>query len=192
MKGKVSVEEAIARRRSVRHYSRKPLTLDALSQILWAAQGVTDSESGFRAAPSAGALYPLELYIVVRKGGIEGLPEGVYHYEPEGHGLTLVKGGDFVPELEAATRDQGIVMEAAATVVTTGILSRTAAKYGRRGTQYVFQESGHAAQNAFLQATTLGIGSVVMGAFNEGAVRRIVGAGPDERPLYVQPFGMLK
>jgi len=150
---------------------------------------MTDSESGFRAAPSAGALYPLELYAVVRKGGVEGLSEGVYHYEPRSHSLTLVKGGDFMPDLEAATWDQGIVAEAAVTVVITGVLRRTTAKYGRRGTQYVFQESGHAAQNAFLQATALGIGCVAMGAFDEGAVRRVVGVGPDERPLYVQPFG---
>jgi SagB-type dehydrogenase family enzyme len=127
---------------------------------------------------------------VVKKEGVEGLPEGVYHYEPRGHGLTLIKGGDFTSDLEAATWDQEIVKEAAATIVMTGVFSRTAAKYGRRGSQYVFQESGHAAQNAFLQAAALGIGTVAMGAFSEGAVRRVIGVGSDERPLYVQPIGM--
>ena len=110
LKGKTSVEEAIARRRSVRHFSRKPLSLEALSQILWAAQGMTDPDAGYRAVPSAGALYPLELYVVARKRGVEGLPEGVYHYEPGGHGLTLLRGGDFLPDLEAA-----------ATIVMTGV-----------------------------------------------------------------------
>ena len=190
LKGKVSVEEVIAKRRSIRHFSREPLSLVALSQILWAAQGITDSDAGFRSAPSAGALYPLELYVVARRDGVDGLPEGVYHYEPKGHRVTLVKGGDFALELEDATWDQEIVKEASATVVITAVLSRTAAKYGRRASQYVSQESGHAAQNIFLQGAALGIGTVVMGAFSEGAVRRVVGAGPDERPLYVQPLGV--
>ena len=190
LKGKVSVEEAIAKRRSIRHFSGKPLSLAALSQILWAAQGVTDSDTGFRSAPSAGALYPLELYVVARKDGVKGLPEGVYHYESKEHRLTLVRSGDFSSELEAATWDQEIVKGASATIVMTAVLSRTAVKYGRRASQYVFQESGHAAQNVFLQAAALGIGTVAMGAFSEGAVRRVVGAGPDERPLYVQPLGV--
>jgi SagB-type dehydrogenase family enzyme len=188
--GKMSVEEAIAHRRSIRHFRRMPLPLSALSQILWAAQGITDRDAGFRAAPSAGALYPLELYVVARKDGVEGLPEGLYHYEPRDHRLALVRRGDHSPDLEAATWDQEIVKEAAATIVTTGVFSRTTERYGRRGSQYVLQESGHAAQNAFLQATALGIGTVVMGAFSEAAVRRVVSAGPDERPLYVQPFGV--
>ena len=189
-RGKVSVEEALARRRSIRHFRRKPLSLGAISQILWAAQGITGLETGFRTAPSAGALYPLELYLVARKDGVDGLPEGVYHYEPRGHGLALIKAGDFAPKLEAATWDQEVVKEAAATIVVTGVLSRTAEKYGRRSAQYVYQESGHAAQNVFLQATALGIGTCAMGAFSEGAVRRAIGVGPKERPLYVQPIGI--
>jgi SagB-type dehydrogenase family enzyme len=190
LRGKMSVEEAIARRRSVRHFSQKPLSLGALSQILWATQGITGSDAGFRAAPSAGALYPLELYVVARKNGVVGLPEGVYHYESRGHRLALVKSGDFSSDLESATRDQEIVKEAAVTVVMTGVLGRTKEKYGRRGNQYVFQESGHAAQNTFLQAAALEIGTVVMGAFDAGAVRQVVGVGPDEEPLYVQPIGI--
>jgi SagB-type dehydrogenase family enzyme len=190
LRGKVSVEEAIERRRSVRHFSQKPLSLGALSQILWAAQGITNSDSGFRAAPSAGALYPLELYVVARKDGVEDLPEGAYHYEARGHRLALVKSGDFSSDLEAATWDQEIVKEAAVTIVITGVLGRTTEKYGRRGNQYVFQESGHAAQNAFLQAAAIEIGTVVMGAFDVGAVRQVIGARPDERPLYVQPIGI--
>ena len=188
-KGNISVEEALARRRSIRHYSSKPLSLDSLSQVLWAAQGITETDGGFRTAPSAGALYPLEVYIVVRKEGVEALSAGVYHYHPKGHILTLVKDGDVSAGLEAATWGQEIVKEAAATIIITGVLSRTAEKYGKRGTQYVFQESGHVAQNVFLQATVLGIGTVVMGAFSEAGVKRVVGAGAGERPLYVQPLG---
>jgi SagB-type dehydrogenase family enzyme len=180
----------MARRRSIRHYAPRPLSLGVLSQTLWAAQGITQADGGFRTAPSAGALYPLEVYVVAKKDGVEGLGEGVYHYVPKGHVLTLVKAGDASAELEAATWGQDIVKEAAATIVITGVLSRTAEKYGRRGTQYVHQESGHVAQNVFLQATALGIGTVVMGAFSEGAVKRVVGAGPGERPLYVQPLGV--
>jgi SagB-type dehydrogenase family enzyme len=189
-RGKMSVEEAIARRRSVRHFSRKPLTLGAVSQILWAAQGITDPESGFRSVPSAGALYPLELYLVARKDGVEDLPEGAYHYEPKGNGLTLIRGGDLSSDLEAATWNQGIVKEAPATIVIAGVFSRTAGKYGRRSSQYVYQESGHAAQNAFLQAVALGIGAVAMGAFREGAVRRAIGVGDEGRAIYVQAFGI--
>ena len=185
----MSVEESIARRRSIRNYLRGPLSLDMLSQILWAAQGITDSDGVFRAAPSAGALYPLELYVVARKDGVEGLPEGVYHYEPKGHRLLLCKGGDLSGDLEDATWGQGIVKQAGATVVMTGVLGRISEKYGRKGSQYMLQETGHAAENAFLQATALGLGTVMMGAFSESAVRRVVGAGLQERPLYVQPFG---
>jgi len=179
----------LARRRSIRHYSLKPLSLGSLSQILWAAQGVTEMDGGFRTAPSAGALYPLEVYVVVRKDGVEDLPEGVYHYRPKGHVLTLVKNGDLSSDLEVATWGQESVKEAAATFVITGVLNRTAEKYGRRGTQFMLQECGHAAQNAFLQATALGVGTVVIGAFSEGAVRRVLGAVTGERPLYVQPLG---
>ncbi len=190
LKGKVSVEEAIARRRSVRHYSRKPLTPGALSQVLWAAQGVTDPGGALRAAPSAGALYPLELYVVVKEKGVEGLRAGVYRYRPRVHGLSLVRDGDYSADLEAATWNQETVKEAAATLVITGVLGRTAAKYGKRGSQYMYQESGHAAENVFLQAASLGIGTVVMGAFSEAAVKRAIGAGAGERPLYVQPLGV--
>lgn len=126
---------------------------------------------------------------MVRKDGVNGLPGGVYHYNPKGHVLSLLKDGDFSADLDGATWDQEIVKEAAATIVITGVLSRTAEKYGRKGTQYMLQESGHVAQNVFLQATALGIGTVAMGAFSEALVRRVVGAGKGERPLYVQPLG---
>jgi SagB-type dehydrogenase family enzyme len=190
LKGKVPVEETLARRRSVRHYGTRALTLQSLSQILWAAQGITDPDGVFRTAPSAGAVYPLELYAVVRKEGVEGLPEGAYHYQPGDHSLALIKEGDLSADLEAATWGQEIVKAAAASIVMTGVRGKIAEKYGRRGAQYMYQESGHVAQNVFLQATALGIGTVVMGAFSQAGVRRVIGAGAGERPLYIQPLGI--
>lgn len=189
--GIMSVEEAIVRRRSIRQYANKPLSLSALSQLLWSAQGITDSNQGLRAAPSAGALYPLELYVAVKRGGVDGLPEGVYHYEPDRHDLTKVKTGDFSSDLMAATLNQEAVGEAPATIVITAVFRRTKTKYGERGNQYVFQESGHAAQNVYLQATALGLGTVVMGAFSENDVRRVIGAESDEEPVYIQPVGVV-
>lgn len=190
LKGKASVEEALARRRSTRRYSTKALPFRFLSQILWAAEGITDSDGVFRTAPSAGALYPLELYVVVRKGGVESLPAGVYHYQVGEHALELVREGDLSLDLEDATWGQEIVKAAAASAVITGVRARIVEKYGRRGTQYMYQESGHVAQNIFLQATALGVGTVVMGAFSEAAVSRVIGAGSGERPLYIQPLGV--
>lgn len=187
--GVFAVEKALAQRRSKRAFVRKPITVGQLSQLLWAAQGITDPESGFRSAPSAGALYPLELYVVARKDGVDGLHEGVYHYEPRGHRLTLLRDGDSSSDLEAATWDQEIVNGAAATIVITGVFSRTTEKYGRRGNQYVFQESGHAAQNVFLQATALGLGTVVMGAFSMRAVSKTIGLERGETPLCLLPIG---
>ncbi len=189
--GTMSVEEAISRRRSVRQYKQAPLTLTALSQILWAAQGITDPKQGLRAAPSAGALYPLELYAVVKEDGVDGLSAGVYHYEPDGQSLTRVKSGDFSSDLMAAALDQEAVGDAPTTIVITAVFERTTIKYGERGDQYVFQESGHAAQNIYLQATALGLGTVVIGAFDESRVGRVIGASSDEKPVYVQPIGVL-
>ena len=187
--GGMSVEEAIAKRRSVREYATDPITLADLSQLLWAAQGLTDARKGRRASPSAGALYPLEFYVVVRERGIAGLPAGVYHYSPGDQRITLVKDGDKSGELRAAALDQEVVSLAAVNIVTTAILQRTRPKYGERGLQYVYQESGHAAENVFLQAVSLGLGTVVVGAFDEEKTRSILGARPEERPIYIQPVG---
>lgn len=188
--GGISVEEAIAKRRSVREYASDPITLAELSQLLWAAQGVTDARNGLRASPSAGALYPLELHVVVRERGVVDLPAGVYHYSPEDGRITMVKDGDRSSELRAAALDEEVVGLAAVNIVTTAVMRRTRPKYGERGLQYVYQESGHAAENVFLQAVSLGLGAVVVGAFNEEEVRSVIGARPEERPIYIQPVGM--
>ncbi len=189
--GRMSVEEAITRRRSTREYANRPITLEQLSQILWAAQGVTNTRDGLRSAPSAGALYPLEVYVVVREGGVKNLAAGLYHYEVGEHAISLLKAGDFSIQLQSAALDQEAVGQSAATIIITAIFSRTTAKYGERGNQYVFQESGHAAENIFLQATGLGLGTVVMGAFDENMVRNVIGAKSLERPIYLQSLGIL-
>ena len=188
--GGTSVEEAIAKRRSVREYASDPITLAELSQLLWAAQGVTDARSRHRASPSAGALYPLELYVVVREKGVVGLPAGAYHYSPEDERITMVKEGDWSGELRTAALDQEAVGLAAVNIVTTAVVQRMRPKYGERAFQYVFQESGHAAENVFLQAISLGLGAVVVGAFNEEEIRSVIGARPEERPVYIQPVGV--
>jgi SagB-type dehydrogenase family enzyme len=181
LEGPISLEEAILGRRSVRAYGDQPLSLGEISQLLWAAQGVTDPR-GFRTAPSAGALYPLELYIV--------LPEGVYHYEESVHQLTSIQGGDVRADLCQAALGQDAVREAPAVVVVTAVYARTVSKYGsERGPQYVHLEAGHAAQNLLLQAVCLELGAVPIGAFYDQQVQEVLGIPADHQPLYLIPVG---
>jgi SagB-type dehydrogenase family enzyme len=187
--GRMSVEEAIAKRRSIRDYLVRPIATDELSQVVWAAQGITNAQDGYRAAPSAGALYPLEVYISVREGGVVDVQAGVYHYGPEKHVITLIKSGDCSSQLQTAAYGQEQVGLAAVSIVLAGVLERAASKYGDRAAQYVFQESGHAAENVYLQSTALGLGTVVMGAFDEEQVSRAIGLRPDEKPLCIMPIG---
>jgi SagB-type dehydrogenase family enzyme len=185
----MSLEEAIARRRSVRDYLRRPISIEQLSQLLWAAQGITDPREQYRAAPSAGALYPLELCVAVREEGVLGIQAGVYRYRPDGHVVTLIASGDRSSQLQAAAHGQEQVSPAAVSIVIAGVFERTRSKYGDRAAQYVLQESGHAAENVYLQSTALGLGTVVMGAFDEDEVRRAIGLRSNERPLCIMPIG---
>lgn len=184
--GEISVEEALLSRRSVRDYSGEALTLPEVSQLLWAAQGTTDA-TGFRTAPSAGALYPLEVYVVV--GDVTDLGPGVYRYVPGDHHLVFVAANDRRAELAEAAVDQDWVEEAAVNLVVTAVPERTTSQYGDRGIRYVHMEAGHAAQNVYLQAESLGLGLTVIGAFDDDRVREIVAASPEEQPLYVIPVG---
>lgn len=188
-KGVVSVEEAIARRRSRRKYRRDPLTLAELSQLLWAAQGITEPRKGFRSAPSAGATYPLELYVVVKEGGVEGLEAGIYHYDPRAHAIRLVRRGDFTEELYRACVEQEWVLEAPVSIVITAVYERTTRVYGERGVRYVHMEVGHVGENVYLQAEALNLGTVAIGAFYDDWVWEILGRPPNEHPLYVMPVG---
>lgn len=181
-----SVEEALAQRRSVRDYRDEPLTLAELGQLLWAAQGITDP-AGFRTAPSAGALYPLELYVVA--GNVESLPPGVYRYSPRQHALAHLAEGDRRNALAGAALGQGAVREGAAVLVFAAIYARTTGKYGERGIRYVHMEAGHASQNVYLQAVALGLGTVTIGAFYDDRVKNVVGMADDEQPLYLMPVG---
>ncbi|KDE56499.1 SagB/ThcOx family dehydrogenase [Methanoculleus sp. MH98A] len=184
--GDVSVEEALWGRRSVRVYAEVPLELADAGQILWAAQGVTD-DRGYRTAPSAGGLYPLEIYLVA--GGVMGLEPGVYHYRPGEHLLVRVGAGDRRTALQAAAVNQTPVGDAPATIVITAVPERTTAKYGERGTRYVYMEAGHAAENVYLQAEALDLGTVVIGAFDEDEVREVLALPENTTPLYLMPVG---
>jgi SagB-type dehydrogenase family enzyme len=178
--GAISLEEALARRRSVRAFTPRALSTNEVGQLLWAAQGVTDSR-GHRTAPSAGATYPLEVYAVT--------PEGVWRYLPAEHALAIVRTGDVRPDLAAAALGQGAVASAPLVVVINGVVARTAARYGSRAERYVWLEAGHAAQNVLLEAVALDLGAVPIGAFDDDAVRAVVGASAGEDALYLVPVG---
>ena len=185
--GDVSIEEALLRRRSVRQYSNDPLTQAEISQLLWAAQGITDSASGKRTAPSAGALYPLEIYLAA--SNIQGFQAGVYHYLPHENALEAVSMGDPLDALSKAALNQECVRDGAAALVFAAIYERTTGKYKDRGIRYVHIEVGHAAQNVLLQAGAMELGSVVIGAFDDSAVHRVIGMQENERALYIIPLG---
>jgi len=185
---KTSLEQTLLNRRSVRHFTDKPLTVDQISQLLWAGQGMTNNRE-FRTAPSAGALYPLELYVIT--GQAERIPAGIYHYNCKDHQLINIKNGDFRSELYAAGLSQGAIKKAPITILITGVFKRTTVKYGQRGIQYVLMEVGHVGQNILLQAVSLGLGAVSIGAFNENDIIQLMDFGPEEQPLYLIPIGCL-
>lgn len=187
-RGVMSVEESIARRRSVRRYKGEPLSLSQLSQVLWSAQGITDAE-GLRAAPSAGATYPIEVYVLVGQGGVEGLDEGLYHYNVENHSLHRYKEGDFRQQLSIAALDQEFIVQAPVDIVICALYERTAWQYGRRAERYVHMEAGHVGGNIHLQAVALGLAVVMVGAFSDEDVSRVMDLEREVRPLYIIPLG---
>ncbi len=180
--GNVSVEQAIHGRRSVREFAPTRLSVETVSQLLWAAQGVTDRHRGLRAAPSAGATYPLVIYLVS--------DEGVYLYHPESHTLTSKRPGDVRSILASSCLGQPWVREAPVSLVLAAVYERTTKRYGPRGERYVHIEVGHAAENIHLQAVALGLGSVPIGAFDDRRVAEILGLPAKERPLYIIPVGV--
>jgi SagB-type dehydrogenase family enzyme len=184
--GNTSVEEALLKRQSIREYRTEPLALSDISQLLWAAQGITRPPK-YRTAPSAGALYPLEVYLVV--GQVDGLPAGVYHYQPEGHALVLIASGDKRDPLSVAALNQAAVKEAAAVIVIGAVFERTTSKYGERGNRYVHMEVGAAAQNAYLQAASLDLGTVFIGAFYDDQIQTLLALPQEVQPLGLMPVG---
>lgn len=194
LESKISVEEALQGRRSERSYKNEPLSLSEVSQLLWAAYGVTSKMPGFRGglktAPSAGATYPLELYLVA--GNVTDLPKGIYRYVPEQHALAKVFSGDKRAELCAAAHNQSMVRNAPALIVYTAIYERTTGRYGTRGKErYVCMDLGHSAQNVYLQAYALGIGTCAVGAFDDNALKKALPIAKNEIPLYIMPLGKI-
>lgn len=186
--GVVTLETAIARRRSVRGYGPGSVSLSQVGQLLWAGQGITDS-LGLRAAPSAGALYPLNLYVVAAR--VEELEAGVYRYLPAQHSLMPVARGDKRQALCEAAIWQEALLYAPMAIVVTALYRRTTQKYGDRGIRYVHMEVGHVSQNIYLQATALGLGTVSIGAFWEDRVRSALGLPEAEEPQCLMPVGPL-
>lgn len=183
---RTSIEEALKNRRSIRAYKNLPLTLQEVGQLLWAAQGITDN-NGFRTTPSAGALYPLEIYLVA--GNINKLSPGVYHYIAANHSLKKIKDGDLRIMLAKAAIGQVSVKLAAANIVITAVFSRTIKKYGEMGKRFVLMEAGHSAQNIYLQSVSLNLGTVSIGAFNSNDVKDVLNF--KEEPLYIMPIGKI-
>ena len=188
-KGIISLEEAIARRRSIRHFTPEPISLPQLSQILWATQGISDSLERYRAVPSAGATYPLEIFAVSGINSVEKLEEGVYHYNIAHHSLTLHYKGDIRLELAGAALDQEYIYQAPVDIVICALYERTTLRYGHRGERYVHIEVGHAGQNIYLQATALGLATVAIGAFHDEQVREVLRLDKQIKPLYIMPVG---
>jgi SagB-type dehydrogenase family enzyme len=188
-KSSVSIEEALQQRRSVRKYQGEPLSLAEISQLLWAAQGITHS-MGFRTAPSAGALFPLEVYVVA--GNVEDLTAGIYKYQPSDHELVKIMAGDKRSALRNAALGQSCIEDAPAVMVIAAVYERTERKYGERGVRYAQIEVGCAAENIYLQAVSLNLGTVIIGAFHDDRVKKVLDMPKDEQPLAIMPVGRMQ
>lgn len=182
--GKISLEEAIQKRRSERSFDSRQLTLEQISQILWAGCGLTDERSHLRAAPSAGALYPIELYLLKK--------EGLFHYLSESHTLERVSDQDLMFSLASAAFSQGCIHQAPVDIVIAAVYRRITSRYGQKGILYTHIEAGHIAQNIHLQAVALGLDSVPIGAFDDEEVKRTLALPKDHEPLYIIPVGYAK
>jgi SagB-type dehydrogenase family enzyme len=189
--GKISVEEAIQQRRSVRSYSNEPLTLQDISQILWAAQGITDPIRNFRAAPSAGHTYPLEIYLIVGKDGITGLSEGLYLYDPLNNILKKFKEEDLRSTLATAADGQPWVEEAPVNIIITGVYQKMINKYKDvdLSIRFVNMEAGHVGENIYLEAVARGLGTVSIGSFHDDQMINILQLPSNETSLYIFPIG---
>lgn len=184
-----SIEEAILKRRSVRDFSISSLTIPEVSQLLWAAQGITEKNSGLRTAPSAGATYPLEVYLL--SSNVKELSQGLYKYNPQEHSLKFITEGDKRSDISNAALKQGSIEKSSAIIILTAVYERTSARYGNRTERYVNMEIGHAGQNIYLQAVSLGLGTVMIGAFNDDSLKKVLNLPENEYPLAIYPLGKL-
>ena len=182
----ITLVQAIAQRRSVRTFTESSITLPELAGILHSAQGLT-SEWGFRAAPSAGATFPLSIFVIAED--VDGLEAGIYRFNPMEHSLMTVKAGNFLQDLALAALGQPCIGNAPAAIVITADYSITTSVYGDRGIMYVHMEAGHVSQNIYLLCTALELGTVAVGAFTDSAVAEILCLEPNETPLYIMPVG---
>ncbi|MDH4238420.1 MAG: SagB/ThcOx family dehydrogenase [Phycisphaerae bacterium] len=178
--GSIPLEQAITVRRSRRHFLPKPLTLEQIGQLAWAAQG-QDKNSKYRTTPSAGATYPLELFVITDKG--------VFRYLPDKHSLEKLTDRDLRAPLASAAWGQDFIQAAPLTLLFAAEFTRTTGRYGKRGIRYVYMETGHAAQNVHLQAEALGLGSVAVGAFDDAAVSTVLSLPDNLEPLYMVVVG---
>lgn len=187
---RTSVEEAILKRRSIRKYKNEPpLSLEEVSQLLWSAQGIT--KKWFRTVPSAGATYPLELYLVIGNN-VKNLEPGIYHYSAKKHEIEKIFSGDIRKKLADAALGQYFILEAPVSIIFTAVYERTTRRYGERGVIYVHMEVGHAAQNVSLQCESLNLGTVVVGAFYNEEVKKVLKLDNNkEEPLYIMPIGRI-
>jgi len=189
-KGKNTLPELLTTRRSRRDFSSKPLSLEELAQILWSAQGLAGGPEGTtRTAPSAGATYPLEVFLVAGEDGVEGTGEGVYRYNWKRHELALENPGDVRKSLARAALGQGFIFQAPASVVLAADYSRTTFRYGERGRRYVHNEVGHLSQNIYLVCEDLNLATVEVGAFHDDEVKRVLGLSAELEPLAIMPVG---
>lgn len=184
--GKMPLEESLLKRRSVRGYSDIPVTIGEISQLLWAAQGITN-DKGNRTAPSAGACYPLEIYLAV--GNADSLPPGLYRYLPKTHQVEMVSRGDIRESLSAAALGQRSIRSAPATIAIIASFDKIDARYKDRKIRYADMEAGHVGQNISLQAVALGLGTVMVGAFDDRSLKAVLNLGKAEAPLYLIPVG---
>lgn len=187
--GTMTVEEAIQKRRSIREFKRDKIAFDDLGKILWSAMGYQNLSSGGRTAPSAGACYPLLSYAAIGKDGIEGIEEGLYFYFFRDHSLKKRLDGDLRQELSQAALNQDFISVAPVSIIFTAVMSLTTDSYGERGIRYVYIDLGHAAQNVYLQASAMGLGTVAVGAYHDSKVAEILSLPREEIPLYIMPIG---
>ncbi|AGG06404.1 nitroreductase family protein [Dehalococcoides mccartyi] len=189
VRGKMTVEEAISKRRSVRSFSNRQINRETLSQLLWASDGITDTVDKLRSAPSAGAIYPLDLYIIAGNKGVEGLEAGVYRYNPERNGLYLQVSGDFRKQLAEGCFKQDFVADAPFSLVICYSPEDLIKRYGNNAEKYAYFEVGHVAQNFSLACVALGLGSVVIGAFTEETICKSMNLNGHPKPLYIIAAG---
>lgn len=187
--GTVTVEQAIGQRRTVRSFIPKKLSLDQLAQLLWAVQGITGKRNAFRSTPSAGALYPMDVYVVAGQGCVDEIKAGVYHYEAREHALAAMAESDLRVEVAEASLSQMWMARAPVNFIITAEYKRVCNKYGRRGERYAMIETGHIGQNLFLQAEALGLKAGIVGAFDDAEINRLLNLPRAHEPLLIMPVG---